>query len=228
MRGTRACTGLTWATWRFIPACAGNTRRHPAASRETAVHPRVCGEHTLTSQHFPTPDGSSPRVRGTLRGGSAMTVQQRFIPACAGNTSRISIQNNRISVHPRVCGEHLGYHLASATTAGSSPRVRGTRHCKRIALSQSRFIPACAGNTGATSLAGSDDPVHPRVCGEHFVSEPSADAPSGSSPRVRGTHIPNWFRKVSDRFIPACAGNTSPARSPATGNSVHPRVCGEH
>ena len=51
---------------RFIPACAGSTDRPALTAALIAVHPRVCGEHSMT---VPLPDclfGSSPRVRGAL------------------------------------------------------------------------------------------------------------------------------------------------------------------
>ena len=49
----------------------------------------------------------------------------------------------------------------------------------------------------------------------------------GSSPRVRGTAIPDarWF--FADRFIPACARNRIRSAKPYRMKSVHPRVCGE-
>ena len=49
----------------------------------------------------------------------------------------------------------------------------------------------------------------------------------GSSPRVRGTRNSTMLWPCTDRFIPACAGNSrlgSPVTMPMT---VHPRVCGE-
>ena len=51
---------------------------------------------------------------------------------------------------------------------------------------------------------------------------------SGSSPRGRGTHIPQADRHRHQRFIPAWAGNTYRFRSVSSGPPVHPRVGGEH
>ena len=88
---------------------------------------------------------------------------------------------------------------------GSSPRVRGTFMLALLDLrGVSRFIPACAGNIKKLrSMLRGYPPVHPRVCGEHFLQ---------SAILLR-------------RFIPACAGNMwfRPWL-----RSVHPRVCGEH
>ena len=69
--------------------------------------------------------------------------------------------------------------------------------------------------------------VHPRVCGERVLFEDAAMRDTGSSPRVRGTHVaaPGWL--FSNRFIPACAGNAPTSTQRFGSRSVHPRVCGE-
>ena len=90
-----------------------------------------------------------------------------------------------------------------------------------------RFIRACAGNSRGTTGSPLRPPVHPRVCGEQSVAELVVCAPTGSSPRVRGTGaIPGDSFRIW-RFIPACAGNSPlPQIYPAI-DAVHPRVCGE-
>ena len=86
VRGTREDLLCAGPVRRFIPACAGNTRRTEVSRRDYAVHPRVCGEHRLRPRAMVSLDGSSPRVRGTLLRGLAIRLLGRFIPACAGNT----------------------------------------------------------------------------------------------------------------------------------------------
>ena len=49
----------------------------------------------------------------------------------------------------------------------------------------------------------------------------------GLSPLARGTHIQQTFRMHSGRFIPAGAGNSPSASSPALDISVYPRWRGE-
>ena len=71
------------------------------------VHPRVCGEHLYYLIYGFFNNGSSPRVRGTLFAQTGPLEEERFIPACAGNIDRIIDRAKRISVHPRVCGEHF-------------------------------------------------------------------------------------------------------------------------
>ncbi len=53
--------------------------------------------------------GSSPRVRGTLRRFGLYPSDIRFIPACAGNTNMMRRLTYGTTVHPRVCGEHVGF-----------------------------------------------------------------------------------------------------------------------
>jgi len=196
-------------------------------------------------------NGSSPRVRGTLHQAGTAFPALRFIPACAGNTTSRFLGGSKDSgssprvrgtlhilhkhrivflVHPRVCGEHSSSVGASIASIGSSPRVRGTRSNYATSLDTWRFIPACAGNTQCRAEDPPTPPVHPRVCGEHFVSPFSQTAQHGSSPRVRGTRPAG--RRVAGRrrrrFIPACAGNTGRQRGAGGASAVHPRVCGEH
>ncbi len=92
---------------------------------------------------------------------------------------------------------------------GSSPRVRGTRGEPCLAHLLLRFIPACAGNTRTHMKKIFIPAVHPRVCGEHLCIVFPFILPSGSSPRVRGTRGHSLYRIYDERFIPACAGNTT-------------------
>ena len=106
LRGTRPQNRLGPCAHRFIPAPAGNTRRTTARPRSGPVHPRACGEHSQWVLPDPLPDGSSPRLRGTLPMGPAGPAARRFIPAPAGNTCFRGSTPAPSSVHPRACGEH--------------------------------------------------------------------------------------------------------------------------
>ncbi len=90
------------------------------------------------------------------------------------------------------------------------------------------IIPAYAGNTGNLALNLMNWRDHPRVCGEHAtVTVPPTDS-TGSSPRMRGTHMVILPQICDTGIIPAYAGNT-PCRAPAWNWwRDHPRVCGEH
>ena len=126
VRGTRRTRHQHPARVRFIPACAGNSRRAFDRRIVGPVHPRVCGElQPLRIARHPF-SGSSPRVRGTLEMLSATLYHHRFIPACAGNSSSAAPRLPRGTVHPRVCGELLKRIDRGIVMDGSSPRVRGT------------------------------------------------------------------------------------------------------
>ena len=113
------------------------------------------------------------------------------------------------TVHPRLCGEHDARRDGLLQSHGSSPPVRGTLGAAGSGNGADRFIPACAGNT----FGGYDEmrleTVHPRLCGEHTEVTASATKWNGSSPPVRGTLEGAMWDQSKDRFIPACAGNTT-------------------
>src|SRR4051794_12206490 len=50
----------------------------------------------------------------------------------------------------------------------------------------------------------------------------------GSSPHARGTHGTAGSYTIGERFIPACAGNTTGTVAPVVTPAVHPRMRGEH
>ena len=207
-RGTLNSSVSSCLDMRFIPAGAGNTRADTRMAIRQAVHPRGCGEHSLSFSVANSATGSSPRVRGTLPLRSTIERINRFIPAGAGNTFLRYIVEPLQSVHPRGCGEHHRPAKRPAFKAGSSPRVRGTR--RRLARQPGEL------------------PVHPRGCGEHTLGGSGGLLEGGSSPRVRGTREIDAVDPGHHRFIPAGAGNTAQAIFTMSQPSVHPRGCGEH
>ena len=114
--------GVSW----FIPACAGNTACPALVPWRAPVHPRMRGEHARPFAGFSVRAGSSPHARGTHQIVCRCTLDKRFIPACAGNTTTSLKQPSTLAVHPRMRGEHTagGTHLAQ--DIGSSPHARGT------------------------------------------------------------------------------------------------------
>ena len=168
-RGTHARSDLLDAVVRFIPACAGN-----AVNRKTQ----------LTSVN-----GSSPHARGTPMKYGLLFIFNRFIPACAGNAPQMRSSTVRLSVHPRMRGERTCRRWAIRTSGGSSPHARGTQVLRVYEKGRQRFIPACAGNAGFTSIMTRCFLVHPRMRGERCCFCPRSSLPTGSSPHARGTHF---------------------------------------
>ncbi len=213
---------------RFIPARAGNTCTATTPIAPRAVHPRARGEHlVLTQSTFPW-SGSSPRARGTPELGHAPPGLARLIPARAGNTGSRRPRRKRPAVHPRARGEHLSVSTDGVQLAGSSPRARGTLLCEAQDMWANRFIPARAGNTGASRCRTWRRTVHPRARGEHLAFHQLEPREYGSSPRARGTRELDQPGRLGGRFIPARAGNTSRTAVSVSCKSVHPRARGEH
>ena len=145
------------------------------------------GEHKICNTLTQPSNGSSPHARGTLFWHCCCTAKPRFIPACAGNTPGISQSHEWHAVHPRMRGEHDLHTGKTKAPSGSSPHARGTLQPHDPRRITHRFIPACAGNTSATTFRPSLRPVHPRMRGEHLVNNRATHHTHGSSPHARGT-----------------------------------------
>ena len=71
------------------------------------VYPRLRGELPLAAHPALASAGSSPLARGTLTKGDSSFTDSRFIPACAGNSTRFVSVLSVMTVHPRLRGELL-------------------------------------------------------------------------------------------------------------------------
>ena len=153
---------------------------------------------------------------------------ERFIPACAGNTTAPHTTSAFSPVHPRVRGEHEVGRKAILQLVGSSPRARGTRRSHRACPRASPVHPRVRGEHNHAGVEQTPYHGSSRVRGEHVSRRDSGINVAGSSPRARGTHLVDVELIGQHRFIPACAGNTGWRSPAAPTKSVHPRVRGEH
>ena len=147
MRGTRTHRRGIGRPGRIIPAYAGNTRFRHINRACQSDHPRVCGEHSRRVKNIPSALGSSPRMRGTLCREWRVAFEPGIIPAYAGNTVQCLVFFTHVRDHPRVCGEHRAEITKLRTSAGSSPRMRGTLEFRIVSDDVGGIIPAYAGNT---------------------------------------------------------------------------------
>ena len=212
----------------LIPACAGKTASPPAGSPPRGAHPRVCGENCETLAVSGTTRGSSPRVRGKLKGSSPFRSTFGLIPARAGKTSIRSYRAILTAAHPRACGENLPEPAGPEMNRGSSPRVRGKPRLSCVLPSLLGPIPARAGKTSLVVQEDSGMRAHPRACGENLAGDEDLHGWSGSSPRVRGKRDRRRNRDRSTGLIPARAGKTSSRASSPPSAWAHPRACGEN
>ena len=212
---------------RFIPACAGNSLQTILISLVRSVHPRLRGElFPFHSATYVQP-GSSPLARGTQNRCKHAFDDDRFIPACAGNSKMKTYEIPLNSVHPRLRGELRVCKLLLDFGFGSSPLARGTQICCLITSTDTRFIPACAGNSRSNFSFGSSMSVHPRLRGELLLTTTYTIDKHGSSPLARGTLEKITSDAIYARFIPACAGNSKTKARELIEVAVHPRLRGE-
>ena len=118
-------------TRRFIPARAGNRRNMSGCALPMSVHPRAGGEQKASPSAVPKAPGSSPRGRGTEPVAVIFEVEERFIPARAGNRGHRARPDGACPVHPRAGGEQMHDYSKPLTVIGSSPRGRGTGNASR-------------------------------------------------------------------------------------------------
>ena len=228
VRGKPRRAGGGFPPVRLIPACAGKTSCLSNWLISNATHPRVCGENFCGCSAPDADWGSSPRVRGKLRGSGCGRPRPGLIPACAGKTPRRPLRPRRSRAHPRVCGENAPSLDALTVNAGSSPRVRGKHPGLQSSDPVRRLIPARAGKTARASRSPPSPVAHPRVCGENAQARGGVTMLDGSSPRVRGKPETRSYPPSTPRLIPARAGKTARSDVRATSARAHPRACGEN
>ena len=186
MRGKPVRSRRLRARRRIIPAHAGQTNSVPAKRSSHADHPRACGANPALSVMTAAPAGSSPRMRGKRAGHRLRPRPYRIIPAHAGQTTATRCPCESPADHPRACGANLTADDAHASTAGSSPRMRGKHLFDAFRVRGGRIIPAHAGQTMRCARLGRVMKDHPRACGANLASRRFHHGLSGSSPRMRG------------------------------------------
>ena len=172
--------------------------------------------------------GSSPRLRGARMGNGNGQHSDGIIPASAGSTGRPCARRFQRRDHPRVCGEHICGCGRTTDNPGSSPRLRGAQEERQDRDGGHGIIPASAGSTLARYKRSQRPRDHPRVCGEHTISDGALSGAEGSSPRLRGAPHTIVCATAATRIIPASAGSTPRTGPPVASARDHPRVCGEH
>ena len=147
MRGKRSHLRTPVATHRIIPAHAGQTEALVLIRVSSSDHPRACGANVATTPRHAPPAGSSPRMRGKRRYHDMFSLQQRIIPAHAGQTPASASRRHPSPDHPRACGANSAMSANHVPLFGSSPRMRGKLRRSWARLACRRIIPAHAGQT---------------------------------------------------------------------------------
>ena len=125
VRGARPAGAVHPLGVRLTPACAGSTPASRSPTWPRPTHPRVCGEHVISSRRSVQSVDSPPRVRGAPGPVDVDASEHRLTPACAGSTHDQFPRVRRALTHPRVCGEHRNGSASYSMCFDSPPRVRG-------------------------------------------------------------------------------------------------------
>ena len=150
-----------------------------------------------------------------------------LIPAHAGKTARSRSRCPRIAAHPRSRGENLEPPPSSGHS-GSSPLTRGKQDDRDAVSRREGLIPAHAGKTRLPIRRGHTSRAHPRSRGENLNLSVEGVEIGGSSPLTRGKLESERRGRRNRGLIPAHAGKTSSALSPAPSTGAHPRSRGEN
>ena len=191
------------------------------------VYPRCRGELQMTRVVTNKLNGLSPLARGTLVIPQSTTKYWRFIPAGAGNSGPPCSHLPNFPVYPRWRGELDRLLQRHSLPLGLSPLARGTLIRYQWAPLYWRFIPAGAGNSHRKAWREIARPVYPRWRGELCVNVSRRACANGLSPLARGTRSQYWAVFLSNRFIPAGAGNSRPRNGKRLFAAVYPRWRGE-
>ena len=182
----------------------------------------TCGALCLPDDEI----GLSPRGRGNHRDGQEQRDGDRSIPAWAGEPYGKPVIGNDKPVYPRVGGGTNSPQPRTARLEGLSPRGRGNRPWLACRPVQARSIPAWAGEPGRVAPYIRSRGVYPRVGGGTAQTANRYDAVKGLSPRGRGNPCMFQRRDITERSIPAWAGEPSGGDVCSTDSGVYPRVGG--
>ena len=231
-------SGMSWSVgcWGLIPAHAGKTYMPCRRIDGRTAHPRSRGENRAATSRPMSSMGSSPLTRGKRRAYSSGVRNRRLIPAHAGKTLCLPVQQQHLWAHPRSRGENGCGRWGGCATGGSSPLTRGKPYLSVLDDRVSGLIPAHAGKTHARKAGRWDQPAHPRSRGENISATLISRPSRGSSPLTRGklTAVPEVL--ICSGLIPAHAGKTpsravtrlrAPAHPRSRGENEHPRINGD-
>ena len=190
------------------------------------VDPRARGGARVRAHELPGVQGRSPRTRGSRRLPAPDGPETRSIPAHAGEPRSRPTCREATGVDPRARGGAPAPANAVVTSAGRSPRTRGSRGSGYCYYDPDGSIPAHAGEPFRAWRHFIRLRVDPRARGGARQAPYNVDSDEGRSPRTRGSQGPPTTPLLSPGSIPAHAGEPLPGAQAAHHRRVHPRARG--
>ena len=111
---------------------------------------------------------------------------------------------------------------------GSSPYARGAPGCSTTLACSRGIIPVCTGSTWREPQLRPWVRDHPRMHGEHALTDEPQDPSDGSSPYARGAPGEQAEPRKRQGIIPVCTGSTILTAGSRQWLRDHPRMHGEH
>ena len=193
---------------RITPAPAGKTPLCFDPQLNRPDHPRTCGENRFFALASASIYGSPPHLRGKPAPARRKHQGRRITPAPAGKTLQGSAHGNRLSDHPRTCGENFDHCTPAGSSPGSPPHLRGKPFDMNRKSGQHRITSAPAGKTASAARCSASTQDHPRTCGENRRTLHTTLNQIGSPPHLRGKLLFYEAHSSSCRITPAPAGKT--------------------
>ena len=145
-----------------IPAGAGEPNPLRQSSGQAAVYPRWRGGTVTRTNAVSEGQGLSPLARGNPHAVRKYGLEQRSIPAGAGEPAHAANPSNTQAVYPRWRGGTSVCTLTLVPGAGLSPLARGNRRRFAGRGCRAGSIPAGAGEPGIDAPQNGIDEVYPR------------------------------------------------------------------
>ncbi len=166
LRGSVRLGARAGISARVIPAPAGIGPSRAPCRRLPPGYPRACGDRTILWRAEARPPGLSPRLRGSAGQGLLAARAGRVIPAPAGIGAVVRFGRGARAGYPRACGDRPKTVDLECTSAGLSPRLRGSGEDVWHFDRPCRVIPAPAGIGEISIVSVPADAGYPRACGD--------------------------------------------------------------
>ncbi len=186
-RGSPADTRRPCCTRRPIPAWAGQPAGTTPATSILGAYPRVGGAARSLIRCIHVVKGLSPRGRGSRDEAFGIWQDWGPIPAWAGQPMTSARSSSSPAAYPRVGGAAPSAMALPVSSAGLSPRGRGSHTVKAIREAKDRPIPAWAGQPRDSTTLRRLSAAYPRVGGAAPLSFLLGNRCRGLSPRGRGS-----------------------------------------
>ena len=226
-RGSLHAGDLQGSRMGSIPAGTGKPESLRLSPSSIRVDPRGHGEAVHMSSSVVTPNGRSPRARGSRASSGRGAASGGSIPAGTGKPRSRRRRQAWSGVDPRGHGEALQRQWAAEIIKGRSPRARGSQAPTSFIAWDIGSIPAGTGKPRSSRPPSTPYWVDPRGHGEAGQWSPISDTSRGRSPRARGSRWRVSLGYVSMGSIPAGTGKPAFRRNGPRSPRVDPRGHGE-